>query len=309
MTTFIIRRLLLAVPVVVGASIVVFSMTHLLPGDPAQIMLAGTPNVSARQIEQLRHELALDQPIYVQYFIWIGKVLHGDLGRSIQDRTPVASEILQNAPATFQLALLAIVMAVGVGIVMGALAAMYQRSWIDNIATLIGTVGTSLPNFWTGIILIFVFSLLLGWFPSTGTGGLQHLVLPAAALGLDYAAVNTRMVRAGLIDALRDDYIRTARAKGLSRVQIVMKHGLKNAFIPVLTIAGLQFGNLLGGAVVIETVFARQGLGRMVIAGILAKDYPLIQGAVLFIAVVYVVINLLVDLAYGFLDPRIRHRG
>jgi peptide/nickel transport system permease protein len=309
MLTFILRRLLLAVPVVIGASVMVFSIMHVLPGDPAQIMLAGSPNVSAAEIAQLRHELGLDQPIYIQYFTWIGSALHGDLGRSIQDRTPVTTELIQNAPATFQLAVFAMAIALFIGVVMGTLAASYEHSWIDNVATILGTVGTSIPNFWSSLLIISLFSLFLGWFPSTGTGGIQHLILPAAALGLDFAAVNTRMVRAGLVDVLHQEYIRTARAKGLSRMRVVLKHGLKNAFIPVLTIAGLQFGNLLGGAVVVETVFARQGLGRMVVAGILAKDYPLVQGTVLFIAVVYVLVNLGVDVAYGFLDPRIRYEG
>jgi ABC-type dipeptide/oligopeptide/nickel transport system permease component len=308
MLEFIARRLLLAVPVLVGVSIMVFSIMHLLPGDPAQIMLAGSANVSANEIAQLRHELGLDQPLVVQYFSWIGNALHGDLGRSIQDRTPVASDIGQNAPATLELAVAAMLIAMVIGLVMGTLAAIYQHSWLDNLFMAMGTIGTSIPNFWTGVLLIFIFSLTLGWFPSIGTGGLDHLVLPAVALGIDFAAVNTRLVRAGLIDVLRLDYIRTARAKGLRQRAVVLKHALKNALIPILTIAGLQFGNLLGGAVVIETVFARQGLGRMVTAGILAKDYPVVQGVVLFIGVVYVVVNLGVDLTYGLLDPRIRHQ-
>ncbi len=307
MITFLLRRVLLAIPVVVGVSIMAFSIMHLLPGDPAQIMLAGTSNASAQSIARLRHELGLDQPIYMQYIIWIGGALHGNLGRSFLDRTSVMSEILQNAPATFELALAAMAIALGVGLILGTLAAAFLHSWLDNICVLLGTVGTAMPNFWTSVLLILIFSLTLGWLPSTGGGDLQHLILPALALGLDFAAVNTRLVRTGLIDVLEQDYVRTARSKGVTRLRIILRHALKNALIPVVTIAGLQFGNLLGGAVVVETVFARQGLGRMVLAGILGKDYPVVQGVVLFISVIYVVVNLGVDLVYGLLDPRIRY--
>ena len=269
-------------------------------------MLAGSGNVTAGQIRALDHELGLDQPIYIQYVTWIGGVLKGDLGRSIQDRSSVASLILQNAPATFELAAGAMVVALVVGVTMGTLAAVKQDTFIDSVASTLGVVGTSIPNFWAAIILILVFALALGWLPSTGSGSLEQLVLPSLALGLDYAAVNTRLVRSGLIDVLEQDYVRTARAKGLGYSSVVVKHALKNALIPMVTIAGLQFGNLLGGAVVIETVFARQGLGRMLLAGILAKDYPVVQGVVLFIAGAYVLVNLLVDFTYGILDPRIR---
>jgi peptide/nickel transport system permease protein len=303
---FVARRAALAVPVLFGVSVMVFSIMHLLPGDPAQIMLAGAGNVSAQQIADLHHRLGLDQPLYVQYLTWIGAALHGNLGRSIQDRTPVWDEIAQNAPATFELAAAALFVALALGVAMGTIAAAYRHTWIDAVASTIGVIGTSVPNFWAAIVLILVFALLLGWLPSTGGGDLPHLVLPALALGLDYAAVNTRLVRSGMVDVLQQDYVRTARAKGVGRAGVVYKHALKNALIPMVTIAGLQFGNLLAGAVVIETVFARQGLGRMLLAGILAKDYPMVQGVVLFIALVYVLVNLGVDLAYGMLDPRIR---
>ncbi len=220
----------------------------------------------------------------------------------------MTSEILQNAPATFVLAAAAMLVALTVGLTMGTLAAVKQHTFIDSLASTVGVIGTSIPNFWAAILLILVFSLFLGWLPSTGGGDFQHLVLPALALGLDFAAVNTRLVRSGMVEVLRQDYVRTARAKGLGKLRVVGKHALKNALIPMVTIAGLQFGNLLAGAVVIETVFARQGLGRMLLAGILAKDYPVVQGVVLFIALAYVLINLAVDFTYGLLDPRIRLR-
>jgi peptide/nickel transport system permease protein len=308
MIQFAVRRTALAVPVLLGVSLMVFGILHLLPGDPAQIMLAGSGNVTAAQIQQLHHELGLDRPIYIQYLTWIGGALHGDLGRSIQNRSLVTSEILQNAPATFALAGAAMLVALTVGLTMGTLAAVKQHTFIDSLASTLGVIGTSIPNFWAAILLILLFSLFLGWLPSTGGGDFQHLVLPALALGLDFAAVNTRLVRSGMIEVLRQDYVRTARAKGLGKLRVVGKHALKNALIPMVTIAGLQFGNLLAGAVVIETVFARQGLGRMLLAGILAKDYPVVQGVVLFIALAYVLINLAVDFTYGLLDPRIRLR-
>jgi peptide/nickel transport system permease protein len=308
MLQFAAHRAALAVPVLLGVSVMVFAIMHLLPGDPAQLMLAGSGNATAAQVQQLHHELGLDQPIYIQYLDWIGGVLHGDLGRSIQDRSLVAAEIVQNAPATFELAAGAMVVALTVGITMGTLAAVKQHTLIDSIASTVGVIGTSIPNFWAAIVLILVFSLFLGWLPSTGSSDLTQLILPALALGLDFAAVNTRLVRSGMVEVLRQDYVRTARAKGAGRLRVVDRHALKNALIPMVTIAGLQFGNLLGGAVVVETVFARQGLGRMLLAGILAKDYPVVQGVVLFIALVYVVINFLVDFTYGLLDPRIRTR-
>jgi peptide/nickel transport system permease protein len=308
MIQFVARRLLLGIPTVIGVSVIVFSIIHVLPGDPAQIMLAGATGVTPKLIASLHHQLGLDRPLYVQYLSWLWQAVHGDLGRSIRDGSPVLPQIVQNAPSTFALAVLAMVIAIGTGVVLGTIAAAYQHSWIDNLAVLLGTVGTAIPNFWAAVLLILVFSILLGWFPSTGEGDIQHLILPAAALGFDFAAVNTRMVRSGMIEVLQQDYIRTARAKGLSRLRVVLKHALKNSLIPVATIAGVQFGNLLGGAVVIEIVFARQGLGRMLLTGIQGKDYPLVQGVVLFIAIVYVLVNLAVDLSYGLLDPRIRQR-
>lgn len=306
MLQFAVTRALQAIPVLIGVSIVVFLMLHLLPGDPAQIMLAGSGNVTAAQVAQLHRELGLDKPLWVQYFEWVGDALHGNLGTSIQDRTPVSEEIAQNAPPTLALAVSALAVALVVGVSMGTLAATHRHGWIDTVASTLGVIGTAIPGFWAAVLLILVFALWLGWFPSTGEGGPKYLVLPALALGLDYAAVNTRLVRSSLIDVLDQDYIVTARAKGAGQFGVVGKHAIKNALIPMVTIVGLQFGNLLAGAVVIETVFARQGLGRLLLNGILAKDYPVVQGVVIFVAVVYVVVNVCVDLTYGLLDPRIR---
>ncbi len=305
MMRFLAARLFAAIPVLIGVSIAVFAMIHLLPGDPATIMLQGSP-ASAQDIQNLRHQLGLDQPLYLQYVKYVGRVVRGDFGISIHTRRPVLTEIVTVFPATLTLALASMVVAILMGVILGTLAALKHNSWLDTTLMGVSLFGVSMPSFWVGLLLILSFSVWLGWFPSTGVGGWKHLVLPALALGTNFSAVTARLVRSNLLEVLRQEYVLTARAKGLSERAVILRHALRNALIPVVTIIGLQFGNLLGGAVVIETVFARQGFGRLAITAILAKDFPLIQGVVLVGAVVYVFVNILVDLSYALIDPRIK---
>ncbi|MCC7023953.1 MAG: ABC transporter permease [Thermomicrobiales bacterium] len=307
MTRYLVQRLILAVPVLLGVSIVVFLMLHLLPGDPALAMLAGQSGITSEDVDRIRRQLGLDQPLPVQYLTYIGRVLHGDFGESVHSHRPVLEMIAEQAGATIQLAVAAMVIAVTMGIVLGTISALRQNTWVDTLSMLVALFGVSMPSFWFGLILIYIFSLQLGWLPVTGQGGWQRLVLPAIALGMDFSAITARLVRANLLEVLRQDYILTARAKGLRNQAVIARHALRNAMIPVLTIIGLQLGNLLGGAVVIETVFAREGIGRLAVTAILSKDFPLVQGIVLVAAVVYVSINLLIDLSYATLDPRIRY--
>lgn len=307
MSQYLVRRLMFAVPVLLGVSISVFLMLHLIPGDPVLALLRGQPTVTAADVQRLRTQLGLDKPLPEQYLQWLGGVLHGDFGESIQTHRPVLTMIREQAGSTIQLAVVAMIMAVIVGSVLGTVSALRRNTWVDTIASLISLFGVSMPSFWFGLILIYIFSLRLGWFPVTGEGGWRRLVLPAIALSLDFSAIIARLIRSSLIEVLQQDYIRTARAKGLRETSVIVRHALRNALMTVITIVGLQIGTLLGGAVVIETVFARQGIGRLAVAGILSKDFPLIQAIVLLAAVVYVAINLVVDLSYSLLDPRIRN--
>ena len=307
MYRYIARRLLLAIPVLVGVSVAAFSMMHLIPGDPALAMLRGQPQVTDADVQRVREQLGLNDPVPIQYLKFVSRAVQGDFGRSVQSRRPVLSDLASQAPSTIELALAAIVLAVTLGIVLGVSSALHQNTWIDTLAMLGALFGVSMPSFWFGLILIFVFALKLGWLPATGQGGLQRLILPALALGMDFSAVTARLVRANLLEVLVADYVRTARAKGLSQRLIMVRHALRNAMIPSITIIGLQVGTLLGGAVVVETVFARQGIGRLLVGAILAQDFPVVQAIVLMAAVVYVLLNLFVDLAYAVFDPRIRY--
>jgi len=302
---FVARRVLAVVPVLFGVTLAVFSMLFLVPGDPVKMMLAEFVT-NPDQIAQMRVQLHLDEPILQQYGRFVGNAVRGDLGTSIRSRRPVATEIAENVGSTAQLALASMAVAIGLGIPLGLVAALGRNSWLDVAAMVVALLGVAMPSFWLGLLLIFGFSLHLGWFPATGGGDLHHLVLPAVTLGMIAAAIIARLTRSSMLEVLGQDYVRTARAKGLAWWGVVVRHALKNALIPIVTIFGLQFGNLLAGAVIVETVFSRPGLGRLVVGGILAKDFPLVQGAVLFVAVAYVLINVLVDVAYAFVDPRIR---
>jgi ABC-type dipeptide/oligopeptide/nickel transport system permease component len=303
--TYLARRLLAVVPVLFGVTLAVFSMLFLVPGDPVKIMLAEfvtTPD----QIAQMRAQLHLDEPILKQYGRFVVNALRGDLGTSIRSRRAVSTEIGENVWSTAQLALASMAVAVAIGVPLGLMAALRRSSWLDAGSMIVALLGVSMPSFWLGLLMIFAFSLHLGWFPATGGGDLWHLVLPSVTLGTIASAIIARLTRSSMLEVLGQDYVRTARAKGLAWWGVVVRHALKNALIPVITIFGLQFGNLLAGAVIVETVFSRPGLGRLIVGGILAKDFPLVQGTVLFVATAYVLINVLVDITYAFVDPRIR---
>ncbi len=305
MLTYLARRLLAVIPVLFGVTLAVFSMLFLVPGDPVKIMLAEfvtTPD----QVAQMRAQLHLDEPILKQYGRFVGNALRGDLGTSIRSRRAVATEIGENVGSTAQLALASMAVAVAIGVPLGLMAALLRNSWFDAGSMIVALLGVSMPSFWLGLLMIVAFSLHLGWFPATGGGDLWHLVLPSVTLGMIASAIIARLTRSSMLEVLGQDYVRTARAKGLAWWGVVVRHALKNALIPVITIFGLQFGNLLAGAVIVETVFSRPGLGRLIVGGILAKDFPLVQGTVLFVAAAYVMINVLVDIAYAFVDPRIR---
>jgi peptide/nickel transport system permease protein len=295
------------VPVVVGVSLLVFSIVHLLPGDPVLVILSGA-NATPEQERALRAQLRLEDPLPVQYARFLGRAAVGDFGRSIFTGRPVIDEIADQLPSTLELAGTAILLAAAVGLALGILASVRHNTWVDRLAMLLALGGVSMPSFWLGLLLIFTFSLQLGWLPATGHGGLSRLILPAATIGLNYSAVIARLVRSSLLEVLGNNYISTARAKGLSEWSVTLKHALGNALIPVTTIIGVQLGNLLAGTIIVETVFSRRGMGRLAVTAVLEKDYPLIQGVVLVSAVGYVLVNLLVDLSYSVLEPRIRHR-
>jgi peptide/nickel transport system permease protein len=306
MGKYILRRLVATIPVLLGVTLAVFSMLHLVPGDPIRMML-GEFQMTPEQIEQIRATLDLDRPLYEQYPLFLYNALQGDLGTSIRTRRPVLTEIGDRIGSTVQLALAGLGVAVVIGVTLGIIAAVRQNTWADMSAMVIAMLGVSMPNFWLGFLLIFVFSLHLGWFPAAGGGTFRHLVLPALTLGVSAAAVIARLTRSSMLEVLRQDYIVAARAKGLKNNVVVLRHALRNALIPTVTILGLQFGQLLAGTVVVETVFGRPGIGRLIVTAILEKDFPVVQGVVLVIAVTYVLINLLVDVTYAFLDPRIRY--
>ncbi len=308
MLKYIGRRLLASIPILLGVTTLVFFMLRLLPGDPVEVMLAESGG-SAQAITQLRAELGLDDPLYVQYGRFLFSTLRGDLGRSLFTNRPVLQTIGEQLPSTIELAVAGTLLAIVMGVGLGILAAVNHNTWIDSLCMAVAVSGVSMPIFWSGLLLILLFSTTLHWLPATGQGGLRHLILPALVLGFASSGMVARLVRSGMLDVLNQDYIVTARAKGLGERTIVYRHALKNALIPVITVVGLQFGFLLGGAVVTETIFSRQGIGRLVVDAILWKDFPVVQGVVLLAAVIYTLVNLTVDVAYAVADPRIHHDG
>jgi peptide/nickel transport system permease protein len=313
MLSYITRRILLAIPVLLGASFLVFASVRLIPGDPA-VALAGEL-ATPEYIAQIRTNMGLDKPLIVQYGIYMFNVAQGDLGQSVRSRAPVSQEIMDRAPRTLQLAFLSLFVAALVGIPIGIISATRANSWVDSGSMVFALLGVSMPIFWLGLMLMGLFAVQLPkWLglsgpllPPTGTGTWQHYVMPVLALAAASMAIQARMTRATMLDILRSDYIRTARAKGAQEKIVVYKHGLRNALIPIVTIIGLQFGALLAGAVITETVFAWPGIGRLLIEAIRNRDYPIIQGVVLFITIGFVVVNLLVDILYAYLNPRIRY--
>jgi peptide/nickel transport system permease protein len=311
MFAYIIRRFFSMIIILFCVSIITFSLMHLVPGDPAYIIaerLYGH-DVSEEMAEKVKVELGLDRPVWIQYGRWLSRALKGDFGISYRTGLPVLPEITGRLPATLQLALAASAISLIIAIPIAVISARKAYSLVDHASMLGAMVGVSMPNFWLGLLLILVFSVQLGWFPVYGRGGLAHLILPAVTLGTGMAAVTARLTRSSLLEILKLDYIRTARAKGLRESTVVQKHALKNAFIPVVTVIGLQFGALLEGAVVVEVIFAWPGIGRLLVESIFARDFPVIQGCVFIIAVMYIIVNLLVDLSYPLLDPKIRYEG
>lgn len=307
MGQFVLKRLVMMVPVLFGVSLIVFGIMHLTPGDPA--LLALGEHAPAEQLERMREQLGLNEPKPVQYVRWVSKAVTLDLGRSLRSNRPVLHEITSRLPATGQLALYAVVLATMIGIPAGVISATKPNSFLDNVFTVGALVGVSMPVFWQGLMLIILFSVHYDLFPSSGLlGGWEYFVLPVIALGTSAAAGITRMTRATMLEAIQQDYVRTARAKGLAERLTIFRHTLRNALIPVVTIIGLEFGNLLAGAVITETIFALPGLGRYVVDSIRAKDFPAVQGVIMTFAIAYVLINLIVDLVYAYLDPRLRVR-
>ena len=304
MHRYLIRRLLLTIPVLLGVATLVFSLIHFIPGDPAQAMLG--EGAAPEDVAQLRARLGLDKPLLVQYGAFLQGLVRGDLGVSLRNDQPVLQQILERMPATAELALASMAVAVLIALPLGIIAAVWRGTAVDYSAMTLSLVGISVPNFWLGPLLAIVFAVELGWLPVGGRGTLAHLVLPAVTLGAALAAILARMTRASLLEELREPYVLAARAKGVSRSRAILHHAFRNSLIPIVTILGLQFGVVLTGAVITETIFAWPGIGRLLIQSISFRDYPTVQGCVLLIAVTYVGVNLITDLTYGFLDPRIR---
>jgi len=312
---YVVRRLLLLVPVLLGVSVIIFMVLHLAPGDPAEIMLGS--QATQADLERLRAELGLTEPLYVQYVHWLGLVARGDLGRSIWMKRPVLNEVLGRFKATLVLTGAALVLSTAGGVALGIASATRPNSLLDRLSAMASLFGASMPVFWLGIVLMVIFALWLGWVPASGMfapygGGdlrdlLVHLALPAVTLAATSVTIIARLTRSTMLETLGQDYIRTARAKGVVERAVVLRHGLKNALIPIVTVVGVQAGYLLGGAVLTETVFAWPGVGTLMVQGILARDFPLVQGCVLVVALSFVLINLVVDLLYAWLDPRIRY--
>lgn len=293
------------VPVLLGVLLIVFVIIEITPGDPATIMLGESATVE--EIEELREELGLNEPMIIRFVNYVKDILMKlDFGTSYNTRRPVFSEIKTRFPTTFLLAILSVLISNGLGIPLGIVSAVKQYTILDRIATALSLVGVSIPNFWQGLMSIILFSVWLGWLPASGSYGPEYWILPALTLGTSSTATIMRMTRSSMLEVIRQDYIRTARAKGQTEFKVIVKHALKNALIPIITVSGMQFGALLGGSVLVETVFAIPGLGKYMIDAIKQRDFPVVQGSVLFIAIVFSFANLLIDILYGFIDPRIK---
>ncbi|MEQ8537199.1 MAG: ABC transporter permease [Coleofasciculus sp. D1-CHI-01] len=336
MAHYIIKRLLNLLPVLLGITLLVFLFLHLIPGDPATVMLG--ERATPEQVEALREQLGLNQPLPLQYLTFLNNLLHLDFGTSIISGIPIIDEIKTRFPATFELSLAAMIMAIILGIPAGVLAAVYKNRPADNLTMIGSLLGVSMPVYWLGLLLIYLFAITLNWFPPSGrisieagltfqpiTGFylvdailkldinllkdvLSHLILPALTLGTIPLAILARITRSSLLEVLSQDYIRTARAKGIPEHWVIIRHGLKNALLPVVTIIGLQFGTLLGGAILTETIFSWPGIGSWIYEGILARDYPVVQGGVVVVSIIFVLVNLVVDISYALVDPRIKYK-
>jgi peptide/nickel transport system permease protein len=305
MLMYVVRRLLMLIPILLGVTLLTFAISQVTPGDPVALMLG--PTATPERVRALREQLGFNDPVLVQYGRYVWNALHGDLGRSVRGQTPVLREILTRFPSTLELTMAAMFLAVVGGVGAGVVAATSRNRGAETATMIVALFGLSIPSFWLAIVLILIFGVTLRWVSVAGGSGPKDLLLPAFCLALAPAAVLARVTRSSILEVIREDYIRTARAKGLGQQAVVRGHVLRNAMIPVVTVIGLQFAGMLGGAVFIENVFARPGLGRFAVNAIAARDYPQVQGVVLFMAVIYVLINLVVDLTYGWLDPRIRY--
>jgi peptide/nickel transport system permease protein/oligopeptide transport system permease protein len=306
MWAYIVKRLLLAIPVIFGVAFLVFAMVRIVPGDPARVIAGEAATLDV--VEAIRRDLGLDRPILHQFGSFMAGLARGDLGRSIRSRAPVGGEVRARVPNTIQLTVAGLLVAVTVGVGAGIISAVRPYSLLDTTVMLIALAGLSMPVFWSGLMLILVFAVRLGWLPAVGTGSLAHLILPAIAIGGSTAAIIARMTRSSMLEVLRSDFIRTARAKGVTEAGVIRRHAFRNALIPVITVVGLQMGTLLSGAVLTESVFAWPGIGRLLIEGILARDYPIVQAAVLAVALAFVLVNLVVDVLYAVADPRIHYQ-
>lgn len=305
MLQYVIKRLLSTIPVLLGISLLLFFMLRALPGDPAQV-LAGQM-ATPEDIELIRHQLGLDRPVYVQYAFFLGRLAKLDLGRSTRTQNPVIQEVWARLPNTLLLSVIAITLACLFGIPAGIISAVRPYTLLDYFVTSAALFGISMPVFWLGLMLVVVFSVMLQWLPAGGTGSWKHVILPSVTLAAFVVAFIARMTRSSMLEVLSQDYTTTARSKGLKEQVVIIKHALKNALIPIITVIGLQFGTLLGGAILTETVFAWPGLGRLIVDSILARDYPVIQGAILIFGLLYILINLAIDVIYAYVDPRIRY--
>ena len=316
MSTYLVKRLLMVVPTVWGAVTLVFLAIHLAPGDPIALYIPPDfpVNASPERVAELRQRLGLDRPLHVQYATFIAGIFQGDLGTSLQHRNPVAEGLLERLPNTLQLGILSLAIAVGLGVTVGVLSAVRRGTWLDNVAMTLALFGVSIPNFWLGMLLMQLVGLHWPILPPSGFGGsiftaegLRYALLPAITIGISGAGGLARYTRSSMLDVLNEDYVRTARSKGLGERIVVYKHALRNALIPIITLLGLSFGSMLSGAVIVETVFGWPGVGRYLVTGISNRDFPVVQGVVLVIAVGFVLANLITDLVYGFVDPRIRY--
>lgn len=305
MKRYLLKRLLLFLPTLLGSLTLVFFLIHLLPGDPVEIMLGET--ASSADKETLRQGLGLDLPLGTQYLRFLTALVQGDLGRSLYQQDKVAELILNRFPATLELTLAAMGAALFIAFPLGVLAAVKKNSWVDRISLLFSLLGLALPSFWLGPLLMIIFSIELGWLPVSGRGGLIHFILPSITLGMVMASILTRMIRSSLLETIHEDYIQTARAKGLNEWRVWLKHGLRNSLLSVITIMGLQFGSLLAGSIITETIFTWPGIGRLTIQAIQTRDYPLVQGCILVISTCYLAVNFLTDVLYHLVDPRITY--
>ena len=304
MLRYFLKRLMFLIPVLLGVSVVIFSIVHLAPGDPAEVMLG--PSATQEEISSLREQLGLTKPLYVQYGIFLTNALKGDLGRSIKSNAPVVDEIMERFPATLTLAVLGMIFAIVIGLPLGILAALKQNTWVDALCSFFALVGFSIPNFWVGLMLMLLLSIYIPILPSSGFDSWKNFIMPTIVLGIQTMAVIARMTRSSMLEVIRQDYVRTARAKGISHNKVIRRHALKNSLLPTITVAGLQVGALLSGAVVTETVFSWPGIGRFLVSSISWRDTPCVLGCVVIFVLTFSIINLIVDILYGFVDPRIK---